>query len=336
MAKRRGTSLADIAKATGVTTATVSRVLNNRYEGFSVRPELKQRILKAAQDLSYRPDLMAQSLRKNDTFIVGLLGTFAKLNIPEQMLRSLIETLQANQVRLTTDFASTMEKSHDLPPWRIDAAVMNSALSEADTAAVERAGIPYVSINGWCGKGGISLQFDDADGARQALQHLISLGHKRIAYANSGGPWGTHPSVAVRHQAYLACLREHGLRPVPGHDRPVDDPVHDFVKRTVLEGGATAILAYHHYFAVYILQACSHLGIDVPGRVSVACFNDEYPLMFLHPTVTAVALPVGDAGRTAAELLIKQLRGEVKERPIVMLKEQLTIRESTAPPPKSL
>lgn len=52
MAKRRGPSLADIAKATGVTTATVSRVLNNRYEGFSVRPELKARILKAAQDLS--------------------------------------------------------------------------------------------------------------------------------------------------------------------------------------------------------------------------------------------------------------------------------------------
>ena len=173
----------------------------------------------------------------------------------------------------------------------------------------------------------------EVSGTRQVLQHLISLGHKRIAYANNGPQWNTHPSVSIRHQTYLAVLPEHGLRPMPLHDAATDAPAHDFVRR-VAEAGATAILAYHHFNAVYVMQAAAQLGISIPGQMSLACFNDEYPLQFLHPQVTAVAMPAADAGKIAAETLMAQMGKHVREGKTFVLKPTLMVRESTIAPVK--
>lgn len=331
MRKRKGTSLADVAKATGVTTATVSRVLNNRYEGFSVRPELRTRILQVAKDLSYRPDLMAQSLRKTQMGIVGLLGAHLPLVIPEYTLRGLVTLLEKRNIKLTTYFADDLSASFDLPPWRIDAAVLSGVLSPADVAPVEKSGMPYVSLNGYCGPNGISVEFDDVEGTRQVMEHLFSLGHERIAYANIGGPWAAHASVGLRHQTYLTCLRERGLRPMPLHDEPTEAPANAFVK-TVVDAGATAILAYHHFNAVYVMQAAAQLGICVPDDLSIAAFNDEYPLQFLNPGVTAVAMPAVEAGEAAAESLIKQIHQGRCEGKKILLRETLVVRGSTVRP----
>jgi LacI family transcriptional regulator len=316
-----------------VTTATVSRVLNNRYEGFSVRPELREKIVTAAAQLGYRPHLLAQSLRKSSMGIVGLLGIHMPMIVPEAAVRGLVEVFEANDVKLTTYFSPTLEASHDLPPWKIDAAVVVGAMQAGDVAAVERAHLPYASINGVCGPHGIAVGYDDVDGTRQAMRHLLELGHRRIAYANSNSPWMTHPSIARRHETYLAVLAESGLAPVPGHEVPLPDPPLEWVRRT-WEQGATAILAYHHFHAVHVLQAIGELGLRVPQDLSLMCFNDDYPTQYVYPPLTAVRLPTHEAGRIAAQCLLDQLatpQGPAAEA--IQLKEELRARASTGPPP---
>ncbi|NJL32441.1 MAG: LacI family transcriptional regulator, partial [Phycisphaerales bacterium] len=216
----RKPSLKDIAHSAGVSVPTVSRILNNRSDGFSVRPEVRERVCKAAMELSYRPHLMAQSLRKNSMGIVGLLGIHMPVILPEDAIRGMVDVFEAHSVKLSTYFSPSIEASHDLPPWRIDGAIVASVLSMEDLRPLERARLPYVSINGWSGPRGGSVNYDDADGTRQALSHLVALGHRRIAYANARGPWRTHPSVQARHHAYVRFLKEAGLEPVPGHDQP--------------------------------------------------------------------------------------------------------------------
>lgn len=331
--RKRATSLADIAKAAGVTSATVSRVLNNRTKGFSVRPEIRQRILSAAREMHYRPDLMAQSLRKADMGVVGLLGMLMPMVLPDRAIRGLVSVLEQHSIKLTTYFAASMDKSHDLPPWRIDGAILVGALSRDDLKAVEHAQIPYVSINGWCGQNGLAVMYDDVDGTEQAVEHLIRLGHRRIAYGNAFSLLSTHPSVRQRHQTYLACLRRHGLKPVPLHDVEMPERPVDYVREVIKEHGATAILAYHHFAAVSILQVAQEMGLSVPRDLSLVCFNDEYPIQFLNPPLTAVALPVREAGETAGRMLWELMHGKnPEERRIVTLKERLVERASTAPP----
>ena len=185
----------------------------------------------------------------------------------------------------------------------------------------------------FCGENGISVEFDDIDGTRQVMEYLFSLGHERIAYANIGGPWAAHPSVALRHQTYLDCLRERGLKPMPLHDRGTEYPANDFVK-TVYEAGATAVLAYHHHNAVYVMQAAGQLGIKIPEQMSLASFNDEFPLHLLHPMVTAVAMPAVEAGEVAAKYLVEQMQNGRREFKRIVLKQKLVIRDSTVPPPR--
>lgn len=331
MPKRRA-SLADIAHMTGVTTATVSRVLNNRREGFSVRPELREKIVTAAHQLGYRPHLLAQSLRKSRMGIVGLLGIHIPPIVPEAAVRGLVEVFEANDTKLTTYFSPTLEASHDLPPWKIDGAVVVGAMHPRDVAAVETARLPYASINGVCGPHGIAVGYDDVDGTRQAVRHLIELGHRRIAYANSNSPWMTHPSIRQRHETYLAMLAEAGLAPVPGHEVPLPDPPLEWVRRT-WEQGATAILAYHHFHGVHVLQAIHALGLRVPHDLSLMCFNDDYPTQFVHPPLTVVALPTQEAGRIAAHHLLGQMgSSEGAAAESLVLSEELRVRGSTGPP----
>jgi LacI family transcriptional regulator len=186
---------------------------------------------------------------------------------------------------------------------------------------------------------------DDPDGTRQALDHLYELGHRRIAYANVDPSYFDHYSVAERHDALLSWMRDRGLTPVPGHDQRFVDQDHDaaaFLRASVLEHGATAVLAYDHVIAVRLLGAAFALNLAVPRDFSLACFNDEFPVAMLAPPVTAVAVDGKEMGRVAAEQLLKALgkRPDGARGPTsppaspgeFRVGERLVIRASTAPP----
>jgi LacI family transcriptional regulator len=201
---------------------------------------------------------------------------------------------------------------------------------------IEQMNVPHVTINDQPMHDGEScVCVNDYQGAVDATEHLIKLGHRRIAYKDHihrGGPdeYRRHYSIPDRRRGYVDAMCKHGLEPMAGFDQNVD--VDEFLDRYILAQRATAVLAWENTQAVQILRLCEKAGIDVPGDLNVACFNeinyDSIPTDF----VTVVDLPTEDMGRKASELLLKQMDDPDKHKgQKLVLPETLRIRRSTAP-----
>lgn len=325
-------SLKAIAAKTGVSTATVSRVLNHRNKGFSVRPELRERIVAAASDLGYRPDLMARSLRGTAMGIFGLVGLEPPYNFPHRMVDGMLTVLDPHGVQLSAHFAARQGEKVQPPAWRVDGIFVIAAHHRADVEPIDACGIPYVSINAWHGPNGHAVLMNDAQGTGLAMRHLLDLGHRRVAFAQMTGPWQAHPSVRERRDAYRAALRAVGLSPLEGlPDTSVDDATEFLAAARV--AGATAVLAYNHHVGMAVLKAAHAAGWAVPRDLSIVCFNDEYDIDLVHPPLTRVALPVQEAGCVAAERLLDLVAGNAVDSVVLRIDETLMVRGSTAPPP---
>jgi LacI family transcriptional regulator len=328
--RRPDGSLRVIAERAGVTKATASRVLNNRNQGFSVRPEVRDRIVAAAAELGYAPDLMARGLRAERMNLVGAVGLQPPYVIVQDLFIGIVDVLQPAGVHLSLHLAAAAEDADRPPPWRVDGVFVVSTESAEVIAPVDASGLPYVALNAPCGANGTAVLFDDAQGTRAAMRHLLELGHRRIAYANADAP--RHPSLTVRHQTYLDTLGEAGLTPVPTPDCcAMDDPA-GFL-RAVRRAGATAVLTYYHHAAIRLSHAAIQLGLGVPRDLSLVCFNDVYGLEAMNPSLTAVGLPYRVAGRAAASMLLDLIRGEPLDRRQVTFPETLVVRDSSGPIP---
>lgn len=325
-------SLKAIAARTGVSAATVSRVLNRRNQGFSVRPELRARIEEAAQALGYHPDLTAKSLRKGGMGIFGLVGLEPPFNFPHLMVEGMLEALVPRNIQLSAHFTPRMDGRLDPPAWRVDGIFVIAAHQRADVDPIDASGIPYVSINAWHGPNGHAVLMNDPQGTGLAMRHLLDLGHRRVAFALMTGPWRTHPSVRERRDAHRAALRAAGLAPLEGLPNTLVDDATEFLA-AARAAGATAVLAYNHHVGMAVLKAAYAAGLTVPRDLSIVCFNDEYDIDLVHPPLTRVALPVREAGRVAAERLLERVAGNVVGEPVTRIDETLLVRASTAPPP---
>ena len=181
------------------------------------------------------------------------------------------------------------------------------------------------------------MNFNESHGMDQAIDHLLELGHTKIAYAYIDtkrlNPRGIpHTSVKQRKEAYVSILEHRGLKPVSGYDQ-FDHNAMSYCQMVLQKGGATAVVAYDDITALYLIQAMNTLGMSVPRDMSIVAFNDELPAKVATPPLTTIALPAAVAGKTAGELLLSRL---ASEQPIpsrtVTLDETLIIRKSTAAP----
>ena len=160
------------------------------------------------------------------------------------------------------------------------------------------------------------------------MQHLIELGHRRIAY-NAGRRVVHHSSATVRAATYARCMHEAGLEPC----EPFIGPVTDFVELAV-HGPyrPTAILDFEHWTAIRVLQQLWRLGLRVPTDMSVVTFNETYPVDLVIPPLTVAALPVKDVSRRAVELLNELIESPQLPPRTEMIQEHLIVRESAAAP----
>jgi len=332
--------LDDIASKAGVSKSTVSRVLNNKIGGgFSVTEEVRQRVLKVARELNYRPNLIAQSLTKQQIRMISILGGAHALtdlgNIYQTVVNSATKVLDSapNGFDVTVDMSRHKPRSSELPAWKVDGVIILAACSAVTVGELEKMNIPYVVVNGPSGLSGYSVVPDDVGGTQCAIRHLVELGHRRIAYA--GPPvqhLAGHSSITDRHDTYLSEMKRHNLPIIPGHDKPVTSAT-EFLKSVVLENNATAILVYGHMGGLNMMQAAHTLGITVPHRLSLICFCDKYANSVMSPGLTFVDLRSEDMGRAAAELLLKKIEQRGQSKPEnVKLKLRSVLRGSTAPP----
>jgi DNA-binding LacI/PurR family transcriptional regulator len=334
----------EVARRCSVSKSTVSRVLNGSKHGrFSVSPAVREKILKVARELNYRPNIAARNLTISKTHLVAVLGLNGfwsdRVGPIDEAAAALARVLDGAGYEIYVQFMTPRHNPFDLPPLRVDGIVAVSPQSLDDLAALEKSEVPYVSLDGVVGKRGARVYPDDAEGTYKALQHLVDLGHRRIAYLDNPSIDATHLSVTVRRDSFTRASKEMNFE-VPKLGLPKLQPevswdlyYEPFLRRAVLEEKATAVLSYSHHGALAVLRIAHDLHLSVPRDFSLICFNDVHMLNVSVPSLTAIDVPAIPLGHTAAELLLQQMTSDdpLTSRSI-KLKESLIIRESTAVP----
>jgi LacI family transcriptional regulator len=333
-------NLNDVAEEAGVSKSTASRIINNRLgNGFSVKEEVRLRVLDVAKKLNYRPNLIAKSLTMRSTHMVHIFGGNHALSDLGNIYQTVVNNFTKVMDSLSSGYDVTVDMSHhkpedsEMPAWRIDGAVILAECTKPTMDEISQMGIPYVVINGPCPEGGFSIIPDDVGGVQTAVEYLCDLGHTKIAYSGPLPPYlAGHSSLQDRHDTYLSEMEKQGLDPIFSSHETLDS-VEDYLREVVFEKKATAILAYGHMGALNILQAAHTLEIAIPEKLSIMCFCDEYANKVMSPGMTFMDLGSEQMGKLAAELLLKQIQNQGETKPEKMIvKEKLVIRNSTGSP----
>jgi LacI family transcriptional regulator len=339
--RRPSTTLRDVARVAGVHPGTVSRALNPQTEAL-VNAATVARVRQVAEDLGYRPNPMARGLKTNRTFTVGVLIPDIQNPLFPPIIRGLDDRLGAagytpliantdnDPARERTDFEAMRARQVDgfiTATARLDHEVLD---------AVERSGLPLVLVNRRVEDGSLpSATADDFEGARIAVDHLVELGHERIAHL--GGPQELSTGLQ-RLAGFRAAMDAHGL---PVRDalvrvaRAFTEPEGARACDELLDAGEpfTAIVAANDLVALGCYDVFARRGIACPRDVSVVGFNDMPFADRFSPPLTTIHIPHYDVGAAAADLLLERLRDGGGPARQVVLPTTLVRRGSTARPP---
>ncbi len=333
-------TLRDVARRVGVPESTVSRVLGEKTRHM-VTPAVADRVVAAANDLGYRPNAIAYSLRTNRTFTVGVLIPDLRNPVFPPIIRGIEDVLGAadyTAILANTDNDAARERtimSRMMARW-VDGLIVATARRHDDQQLARIAeDIPTVLINRSVDGGAISyIANDDIAGIALTVSHLIGLGHTRIAHV--AGPRELSTGHR-RHEGFLAAMREGGLTADADLVAFADSFTEGAGRRAaeaLLDGGAdfSAIVAGNDLLAIGCFDALAARGLDCPGDVSVTGFNDMPFVDRLRPPLTTVHIPHYEMGAGAARILLEQIENPEAPPRTNLLECSLVVRDSTAAP----
>jgi DNA-binding LacI/PurR family transcriptional regulator len=326
-------TIKDVARAAGVSPATVCRALSTPD---LVRAETRERVRRSATELGYSPNRAARGLITGRTGNLGLVVP----DLGNPFFPAVVKGIQARARE--ADYAVFLADTDEDPAAeaqlvrtlakQVDGLVLCSPrISEAELRDFA-AQTPLVMLNRRVGRIP-AVTFANGDGMRQAVTHLTALGHRRIAYV--AGPrvsWSNRERVrGLRLAAAAAGAELIEIGPVqPQFDGGVAaaDPV--------LATGVTAVVAYNDVIALGLLSRFTARGIAVPAAISVLGFDDIALAAMVHPSLTTVGLPMESSGRAGIDLLLGLLQdparfGATRRE----LDTQLMVRGSTGPAPRT-
>ncbi len=329
---RRSPTITDVARLCNVTPATVSRVLNGKTN-FSTSATVREKILKTVRDLGYVPDLTARNLRSQKTRMIGIfVSTEAAVSggVNESLIAGISSVLHPAGYDLFLELSSPDKPLKSLPGWRFDGGIVLQSPKLSMIEELDQRRVPYVCVNEQIGSPAATILADDSAGMRLAVEHLQSLGHRKLAYADAPENYARHYSIAQRRETLLQSVAAGELE--LAHDEPLAD-ARRFMQSAVVERKATAVIAYDHRLAVAIHSAAAAMKLIIPADFSLICFNDVFPCAQMHPPLTVVSVSGREMGRIGAEFLLKALKAsEAVDHTEIRVPEQLVRRESTAEP----
>lgn len=341
-------TMAEIAALCGTTKMTVSRVFAGRP---GVSEELRQKILHAGRSLNYEVNHQARNFSVKRAGFVGIATPFEGL-LGSHYFRRVVEGLNAglraspHDLALFDMLSASFEDGAKLERlWRqrkVDGLVILAPhTTDHFMRPLTDSGVPLVVVGEHPNDESIpSVMGNDSMGIRMAVDHLVVLGHRRIAFA--GGPANLSSAIR-RRQSFLDTMRSHGLAVPPEALGEGDYTMHSgrVAGRELLKGPVrpTAIVAANDHMAMGVIQSAQERGLRVPTDLSVTGFDDQPESVEYWPPLTTAQQPVFDIGTKAAQLLIARMKGEEASgasiRPQIMLDAALIVRESTARPPES-
>ena len=325
----------DVCKLAGVSKATVSRVMNGKGP---VKEETKKLIFDAMETLDYKPSLVAQALATNSSNSIGLIVSFfdgyyfgillkEATRIAEESGKQLIVTDGHNQLE------TEIEAINSLVARKCDAILIYSRTMTADDYCdiQKKLPIPLVVINRTLPDGlGHAVAFDQYDASQMAIEHLIELGHKKIAMItlNMGSSTGQ-----IRLKGAKETLEKHGIT--------YDDNL-TIIKNGKLEDGyqackellkrssdITAIFCFNDHLALGAIKALKEMNIRVPEDISIVGIDNDEISAFLSPALTTINVPIQEITQLAMNKALQLISDKEVKPTTEILKGNLIVRDSS-------
>ena len=329
-------SLRTLGEYLNLSPATISLVLNNAPGVKSIPQETRDRVIEAAAKFDYRPSFFARSLRKRQTYTVGVLVPELSDNYATQVLAGVEEFLiEEGYFYLTASHRRKPDLIDEYPRLLMDRSVEGFVL--IDTVLEKSLPLPVVVVAGHRRIEGVTnVVLDQRRAAELALRHLHQLGHRTIAFMRGG----SHSSDADdRWECLMAEARELKLTVPPEltvhiSSRAATPEMGFGPANELLDRGAdfTALVCYNDMSAIGAIRALMNRGLHVPDDVSVVGFDDVQGAAFHNPSLTTIRQPLAQMGVVAARILLQRIRGQASFPDMVPIIPELVIRESTAPP----
>ncbi|MDE3187068.1 MAG: LacI family DNA-binding transcriptional regulator [Acidobacteriota bacterium] len=329
-------SLRTLGEYLNLSPATISLVLNNAPGVRSIPQETRDRVTEAAAKFDYRPSFYARSLRKRQTFTVGVLVPELSDNYATQVLSGVEEFLiEEGYFYLTASHRRKADLIEEYPRLLMDRSVEGFIL--IDTILEKSLNLPVVVVAGHRKIEGVTnVVLDQRRAAELALRHLHQLGHRKIAFMRGG----SHSSDADdRWECLMAVARELKIAVLPELTVQLQlrastpelgyEPANELLQRGV---DFTALVCYNDVSAIGAIRALMDHGLRVPSDVSVVGFDDIQSAAFHNPSLTTIRQPLVQMGRVAARILLQRIRGQATFPDVVPIHPELVIRESTCPP----
>jgi LacI family transcriptional regulator len=336
-ANKQLSTISDVARLSGVSKRTVSRVINNSP---MVRKATREKVQRVIDELSYRPNVQARGLAARRSYLLGMIYDNRDPHYTDEAQRGalsvchelgfelVIHPCDRRSDTLTSEALSFVSRSN------LDGVIVLPPVAENNDLAgvLGNEKIPYVRL--------ASIALDTADrvvvaNERSAVaamaEYLVNLGHRRIGYIT--GPVG-RKSTRERLEGFCDVLEKHGCAP---RDEMIARGAYTFESgiacaRTLLEKPVppTAIFASNDEMAAGVMYAAQEMGVKVPRELSVAGFDDSRLATRIRPSLTTIRRPVREMARLATTKLIASIDGREDEARVgIFLDPVLIIRDST-------
>lgn len=327
--KPRSVTLEDVARAAGVSYQTVSRVLNHSQQ---VSAKTRQRVEAAMQALNYVPNRVAQQLAGKNTRTLGLATSDLALLAPAQIASAIQQRASQLDYHLVIAMAGSggaRQAVSDLLAQRVDALIINIPLDASAASQIEQmaGSLPCIFLDVAEDAAVAICSFSARTGARQGAEHLLQLGHRRIALLN-----GPADSVAAqaRSRAWMAVLSEQGLAPAQqlSGDWSAESG-YRAVMQLDAEARPTALLVANDQMALGAMQALHQLGVAVPAQMSVVGYDDTADSAWYQPPLTTVRQDMRQLGACSVNWLVARLENPAACGDLTPFATTLVVRAST-------
>jgi len=330
-------TIQDVAARAGVSAMTVSRVINNHAR---VSRVTRQRVEQAIKELGYVPNALARGLSQGRTRMIALIVSDISNPFFTLVARGAEDVAQRNGYTIllgNSDESADKERLylHAMLSNRIDGLLITPAgnASRRTLDFVKQRGIPFVLIDRAIeGVAADVVMGDSVGGARMLTEHLIKLGHRRIALVNGSREV---PTARDRLRGYEQALHTYGIELQPmlvvesNYKREGGYQAARELLALPQEHQPTAILAANNFLGVGVIEALRAAQVDVPHDIAVVCFDDLELASALYPFLTVVAQPARPFGTLAMQFLLDRLDGSETSPPRkVVLPPELIVRRS--------
>jgi len=331
-------TIREIARAAGVSIATVSRVINGRPD---VSPQTREAVLRVVREHGFSTNRNARALSGGRTGLVGVTLPILEAAYFAVIVSGTAEALYEHDMRIV--LCPTLHQ-HEREVTLLDrlmhgttdgAVLMLPEESNAELRALQETGYPFVVVDPrvQLDQGIPAVSASNASGARAVVEHLLSLGHRRIGAILGPADW---MATTERLNGYRSALAAAGVLAardlVVESDFSIESGEAAAAALLDLPERPTAIFGFNDNVAIGALRAAEARGLIVPDDLSVVGFDDSEQSGLVTPALTTVRQPLAEMGRMAVSLLLRLLDHQRVEAMNIELATRLVVRESTAAP----